>query len=88
MYVQEFIKHKIQIETFTDDIKGLETIIQHKFLAYSTKTNPSKQQTVDGVKIKTTADYMNELSDELKDKLFQVFKYDFLLFGYDPNVFP
>ena len=87
MYVQEFIKHKLQIETFTDDIKGLETIIQHKFLAYSTKTNPSKQQ-MDGVKIKTTADYMKELSDELKDKLFQVFKYDFLLFGYDPNDFP
>ncbi len=71
------------METFADDLRGLETEIEQKFLT-KTSQNQSKDELVDGEKKKTTQDYMNELSDELKLKLYQVYRYDFLLWDYNP----
>ena len=62
----------------------METEIGLKVLT-KTSQNKSKDEIVDGEKKKTTQDYMNELSDDLKQKLYNVYRYDFLLFGYNPN---
>ena len=62
----------------------METEIGLKVLT-KTSQNKSKDEIVDGEKKKTTQDYMNELSDDLKQKLYKVYRYDFLLFGYNPN---
>ena len=71
------------METFADDLRGLETEIEQKFLT-KTSQNQSKDELVNGEKKKTTQDYMNELSEELKLKLYQVYRYDFLLWDYNP----
>ncbi len=71
------------METFADDLRGLETEIDQKLLT-KTSQNQSKDELVDGKKKKTTQDYMNELSHKLRRKLYQVYEYDFLLWDYSP----
>ncbi len=74
------------METFTEDLRGLETQIELKFLT-KTPQNKSKDELVDGEKKKTTQDYMNELSNKLKRKLYKIYRYDFLLWDYNPKIF-
>ena len=37
---------------------------------------------------KTTQEYLDEISPELKEELYKVYERDFDLFDYDPNVLP
>ena len=73
------------METFADDIQGLEMLIHHNFLVFNLQINKSTGELKDGDVKKSTADYMNELSSDIKQQLYEIFKYDFILFDYDPD---
>ena len=73
------------METFADDIQGLEMLIHHNFLVFNLQINKSTGELKDGNVKKSTADYMNELSSDVKQQLYEIFKYDFILFDYDPD---
>ncbi len=53
------------METFSDDIKGLEMLIYHKFLVFNLQLNKSTCEMKVGQAKRGTADYINELSSDV-----------------------
>ena len=63
--------------------RGLEIAAKAKFISFSKVKNKSQ-----GVKGLTTQDYLDQLTPELKEELYNIYERDFELFDYDPSELP
>ena len=84
------MKNLEDIENLKDRMDLIDEI--HRIRGNSIPNDPGlvnlacdMQNLKDGNVKKSTADYMNELSSDVKQQLYEIFKYYFILFDYDPD---